>query len=348
MRQPLLAEPARLERVVAVRKLRIGRAHGCNQGIDDFRLDAVGKVPRRGDVGEAAPTVGDLLVLGERVGDQGEQPQVFLEGFGQRFGGGLAGALLRVLHQVEGLLDRQRLAGDLEPQADHGLIEQPIERGIAGHRLFLEQLLDTVLELVGLVPADILDPRPVMTERCVRHRLVQYRVVDAIELQREEQQMQVGRGEALLHIAVEFGQHRIGGVAGVEQAGVGAEPAGDVVDLLVALDRGGELGAGVGRRRKPLKIALVRLLEVDALGLDPILVALELQGIDAGVEVSQIPFRQRPQRLGGGLFGGSCGARRRLGRDCGHAVRAGGSKSRVKDRATRADGNARCGKTSRL
>jgi hypothetical protein len=37
-----------------------------------------------GDVGEAAPAVGNFLVLGERIGDQREGPHIGLEGFRQR------------------------------------------------------------------------------------------------------------------------------------------------------------------------------------------------------------------------------------------------------------------------
>ena len=82
--QPLLAEPAGLQRVVAMREARIGLAHGADQRIDHLRLDPVGQVPRRGDVLEAAPCVGDRLVLGEHVGDVREEAEVLAEGRGQR------------------------------------------------------------------------------------------------------------------------------------------------------------------------------------------------------------------------------------------------------------------------
>ncbi len=59
----------------------------------------------------------------------------------------------------------------------------------AGHRLFVEQLLDAVLELVGLFLAQILDPRPVMAERRVGHRGFERGIVDAVQFEREEQQM---------------------------------------------------------------------------------------------------------------------------------------------------------------
>ena len=90
VRQPLLAEPSRLERIIAVRQPRIGGAHGGDQRVDHFALDPVGEMPRVGDVGKAAPAVGDFLVLGERVGDQRELLHIVLECLRQRLRGGLA------------------------------------------------------------------------------------------------------------------------------------------------------------------------------------------------------------------------------------------------------------------
>ena len=98
VRQLLLAEPARLQRVIAVRQPRIGLAHRRHQRVHHLGLDAVGEMARLRDVGEAAPAVGNLLVLGERVGDQREEPQVLLEGLGQRLGRGLALLRVGVLH----------------------------------------------------------------------------------------------------------------------------------------------------------------------------------------------------------------------------------------------------------
>ena len=42
------------------------------------------------------------------------------------------------------------------------------------------------------------------------------------------------------NVAVEFGDRRIDTVAGVNETGIGAEAAGEIVDRLVALDRLGE------------------------------------------------------------------------------------------------------------
>ena len=85
MRKLLLAEPSRLHGVVAVRDARVSLAHGGDECVDHLLLHAIGEVARIGHVDEAAPTVGDFLVLGERVGDEREQPHVLLERLGQSF-----------------------------------------------------------------------------------------------------------------------------------------------------------------------------------------------------------------------------------------------------------------------
>ena len=108
----------------------------------------------------------------------------------------------------------------------------------------MEELLDAVLELVGLLLAHILDPRPVMAERWVGHGGVQRGVVDAVELKREEQEMDGGRGQPLLHVAVELGARRVAAVAGIEQRGVGDQPPERVLDCLVALERLGQRLSG--------------------------------------------------------------------------------------------------------
>ena len=106
--QPLLAEPARLQRVVAVRQPRIGVAHRRDQRVDHLRLDAIREMPRGGDILEAAPLVGDRLVLGEHVGDEREEPQVLLERRGRALGGRLPPRLVGIDQPVQRRLERQR------------------------------------------------------------------------------------------------------------------------------------------------------------------------------------------------------------------------------------------------
>ena len=163
----------------------------------------------------------------------------------------------------------------------------------------MEQLLDAVFELVRLVLAEVLDPRPVVAERGIGHRLVERRVVEPVQVEREEQQVQRGRGDALLHVTVEFGDGRIGGVAGVEQTGIGNDPAEHVLDRLVAPHRLAERAAGVGAGRDIGEPPLVGPLELDAFGLAAIEVALDLGRVHRRIKVGEIPFRQRAERFRG-------------------------------------------------
>src|SRR6188508_2588415 len=97
---------------------------------------------RRGDILEATPAVGDFLVLGERIGDVGEEAEIRLERRRERVGGGVALRLVRILEEVKGRLDRQRLTVDLEAEARHRLVEEPVPGAASGHRLLVEELLD--------------------------------------------------------------------------------------------------------------------------------------------------------------------------------------------------------------
>ena len=166
------------------------------------------------------------------------------------------------------------------------------QRRIAGHRLFVEQLLDPVFELIGLFFAHILDPRAVVAERRVAHRRVQQVVVDAVELEREEQQVQRGSGDAFLHVAVELGADRIGRIAGVEKRGIGDEPAEPVVDRLVLFDRFGQCASGALARRERGESPLEALLEGFAVAIALFEVGLDLRAVQTGIEIGQVPFGQ--------------------------------------------------------
>ena len=100
----------------------------------------------------------------------------------------LALGLIRALQQFQRRLDCQLLAIHLEAQVRHGLIEQAVPGPVARLRFFEEQLLELVVELIGLLLAQIFDPRPVMSERRNLHGLFKGRIVDPVELQFEEQQ----------------------------------------------------------------------------------------------------------------------------------------------------------------
>ena len=159
----------------------------------------------------------------------------------------------------------------------------------------MKQLLDAIFQLVRPVAAHVLQPRPVMAQRRIGHRRFQELVVDAVELERKEQQVRRRRRQPLLHVAVEFGAGRIERIAGVHEAGIGAEPAGQIVDRFILAHRLGERAAGLRRLRQLKKLALEGALERNAFGIDALEVALDRRIVQAGIEVGQIPFRQRTQ-----------------------------------------------------
>jgi hypothetical protein len=163
----------------------------------------------------------------------------------------------------------------------------------------VKELLDTILELIRLVLADVFDPRPVVRQRRILHGGFELGVIEPIELEREEQKMRGCRRDALLHVGVEFRARGIDGVAGVEEAGIGREPAEKVIERLVALHRRHELRSRIGSLDKRRELALKGLLERQAFGGAAIEVALDLRIIDPGIEVGEVPFRQHAEAAWG-------------------------------------------------
>ena len=182
---------------------------------------------------------------------------------------------------------------------------------MGGHRLLVKQLLDPILELVRLLLADVLQPRPVMGEARVRHRGRELAVIEPVELEHEEQEMRRSGGNAVLHVAIEFGARRIDRIAGMDQARIGNDPADEIIERLITLDRSQERGPSlrtIGERRE---LALVGFLERQAFGVGAIEIAGNARIVEPGIEVGQVPFRQAGEAgaglrlgLGGGLGGG--------------------------------------------
>ena len=84
---------------------------------------------------------------------------------------------------------RELLAIDVEAQRGDRLVEQAVPGAVGRHRFFVEQLLQPVVELVGLALADILDPRPVMRQRPGGQSRGQRAIVEPVQLQFEEQEI---------------------------------------------------------------------------------------------------------------------------------------------------------------
>src|SRR4029078_12321172 len=98
-------------------------------------------------------------------------------------------ALVLVEEAIEGGLEAEPLAIDVESERGHGLAEQPVHVAAPVHPLFMEQLLYSVLELIGLLFAQVLEPRPVVPKLRVGHGRFQHLVVEPVPLETEEQQL---------------------------------------------------------------------------------------------------------------------------------------------------------------
>ena len=128
LRQP---EPLRLHLVVAMRQARVRLAHRGHQRFDDLVLHHVGAIAEAAWAWVVAPGVLDLLVLGQGVGDQREQPDVVAERFPNRLAGGFPDSTVTVGQLVQRGADRQFLAVQLDPHGGDRLIEQPRPRPLA-------------------------------------------------------------------------------------------------------------------------------------------------------------------------------------------------------------------------
>ena len=153
-----------------------------------------------------------------------------------------------------------------------------------------------------------------MGQRAVLHGGFELGVVEPIELEREEQEMRGGGRDPLLYVGVELGARGIDRVAGVEESRIGREPPEEIVERLIALHRLGQRRAGRGPPSERRQLAFVGLLEREAFGSTAIEIALHLRIIERGIEVREIPFRQRAKTghgrsfersMSGGAFG-SC------------------------------------------
>ena len=275
-----------------MRQPGIGGANRSNQRIDDFALHPVIEVARIRHILESAPAIGNLLVFCKRVGDQRKGPFVGLEGFRNRLRRRPAFFARAILQQSQGRLDRQLLAADLETQAGDGLFEQPVPGGITALGFLVEQLLYPILELIRLVLAQVLDPRPIMRQFGRLHGAVDHRVVDPVELESEEQQVHRRIGQPLGDVAVELRDRRIDAVAGMNQTGIGAKTPGDIVDRLVAPDGFREPLAAILLRTPFRELALVVGLKRGAFAVQPCQVACDFRRVDTRIEIGQVPFRQ--------------------------------------------------------
>src|SRR5215212_8618624 len=98
--------------------------------------------------------------------------------------------------------------------------------------------------------------------------------------------------QSLGDVAVEFGDRGIDAVASVHQSGIGAKTSREIVKRLIAPDRFGEPLATPLLRSLFSELALVVGLKPDAFNVQPCEVARDFGGVNARVEIGQVPFGQ--------------------------------------------------------
>ena len=108
----------------------------------------------------------------------------------------------------------------------------------------MQQLFEFIAELIGAHRPDIAQPRPVMRQGRVGELFVERGIVDAVQLQRKEQQLGRDRVDALMRRLKELGDCRIGDITGAQELGIADDPADDFLQFLVFRDGGTEFGAG--------------------------------------------------------------------------------------------------------
>ena len=99
----------------------------------------------------------------------------------------------RIRQLVQRGTDGQVLAAQRHTHARDRLVEQPAPRAAPGHLLLVQQLLQVVGKLVRPEHAQVAQPRPPSGQRRLRELLLQRRLVQPVELEREEQQVAADR-----------------------------------------------------------------------------------------------------------------------------------------------------------
>ncbi len=270
-----------------MRQARISLSHRFFQRIDNLALDRIGKVPAVGNIGIAAPAIGDFLVLGHHIGDVSKELFVGGKRLGQRAERGGTLFFLLVAQQIKRLFQPQRFAIDLEFERRHRLIEQPVPCGVAGRIFVVEQLFDTIFELVGPRLAQLVKPRTVVCQVGARfERGVEHTVFDPVDFELKEQCPRRKPGQPVLRIAQKLHPVAIAGVLRIVEVGERTEPPEHFAQFFIPPDRLDQF-AGFGQ---PVELALEIGLKGFGFRIEKRQIGLEGLGLHVGIQVAQVPF----------------------------------------------------------
>src|SRR5215471_3612540 len=184
------------------------------------------------------------------------------------------------------------LALYLETQRRHGLAEKAAPGAVRRDRLLVEQPLQVLIELIGLLLAQVVDPGLVVRQRLHLQGASELCLIELVELELEEDQVGGDGGDLFLDVAVELGVLGIRHIAGKQQARVGAEPTDGVAQALVGGNRLRQLGAVAAELGE---LALVALFEVARQICRHVQVRGNGRGGWARIEVIELPGGHRPQ-----------------------------------------------------
>ena len=261
---------------------------GRDQRVHHLVLHPVAEIARGDRPLEAAPLVLDLLVLGQRVGDEGEGAHVLAEHAAERLRRFLPHLPVLVREQVESVGAGERLTAHGEAQRRHGLVEEAHPGRAARHLLLVQEALHLVRQLEGAERPHVPHPGRVAGERGGLQLLRECCVLDPVELEREEEQPAAGGGGLFPHGLEKL--RRLGVVhrRAVDEIGVAGQPIQGLLNRLVARDQAAQ--------RSAIEIGdAARELLVQRFGLCgcPLQIAPDLVRIRRGIEVGEVPPRQR-------------------------------------------------------
>ncbi len=296
--QPVQPQPFRLQRIVAMAQPRIGRDHRIAQRLHHLWLHMVRQVAAILRGRHLAPAVLDVLFLGQRVVDAGEQLHVPREDRRQRPRPRLAPGAHRVRQQVQRRFKVQwlRLPLHLEHQPGHRLVEKAVPGGCAHGGLVVQELLHLIRQLVRAHGAHPVEDGGIAGEvGTLGQSRFQMLIGQAVELQAEEHQRRGEIRHLVLRVGHELGAGGVECVLVIAQARIGHDPPRHRLDPLIAVDAG-QHGLGIEIGQPPLEI----IGEIAAGLLQPDHVIGKFRCIGRGVEVGQVPFGQLAKTAAGG------------------------------------------------
>jgi hypothetical protein len=216
-----------------------------------------------------------------------KKPDIGGENLADRRRRRFAQAAVAVGEFFQGRVHRQRLAMQRDAQRRDGLVEQPAPGGMACDLFLVQELFQLVRKLMRAKNPQILEPGPEMGKRRGRELGRQRCLVEAVELEGEEQEMAADRRHPLGDGLVEAAALGIARLRREQQLRIGHHPPEPLLDPLIGGDRLGQrLARELGKR------AGIGCGEALRLALASCEIGADSGAVGGGIEVGEIPNRQ--------------------------------------------------------